>query len=99
MSEQNQKITLELTLPELRAIQNTLKFVTVIKSIIEVAEGDELKAVGEKIDSFIGLPFKLRERQEIEAGMRLGFKDDPVSLAEALQSLDRDYPLPPAYRQ
>jgi Na+-translocating ferredoxin:NAD+ oxidoreductase RnfG subunit len=101
MNEQNQKIMMELTIAELREIQRILIVFSVFEMIYhnKVVENKVTSGLSDKIDSMIGYPFDIKERRWREKAIRQINFDNPKRLEKSLKILDKNYPLPPAYKQ
>jgi hypothetical protein len=93
-----QKVTLEFTIGELRNLQIALQILKSIKASLALPDKNSLLPIEEKINVCLGDPLYIQKRLSIDDGIRECFANDPEEMAVALKKFEKDYPPPPAIR-
>ncbi len=89
--------TINLSIDELRSLQNALLLVDAVKRIMKLPEMD-IPSVGEKVDAIIGSKDYMIKRQNAESAIKEFFGRDPKEMDRAMKYLDTKMPLPEALR-
>jgi hypothetical protein len=88
---------INLSIEELRSLQNALLLVDAVKRIMKLFEMD-IPSVGEKVDAIIGSKDYMLKRQNAESAIKEFFGHDQVEMDREMKDLYTKMPLPEALR-
>lgn len=89
---------IDLTIKELQNLQDALTLLKAAKLLFRHVDEWNLPAIAEKVDACIGDKLFINQHYENERIIRTMFSNNPRRLKIELKRLNRDYPLPEAYR-